>query len=77
MAMSSHFRLTVANTFLLIIVGLLTAVNGIEAGSLEPALRWTIYAVGALVIILAFREILTADENSETGGEMVINGEDE
>lgn len=61
MTMSSAYRLQVANTFLLLVVGLLVVVNGIDA-PIEDALRFTLYAVGALVVIYAFREILTADE---------------
>lgn len=64
MTMSSAYRLQVANTFLLLVVGLLVVVSGIETDIAE-ALRFTLYAVGALVVIFTFREILTTDETQE------------
>lgn len=77
MAMSRSYRLQVANTFLLIVVGLLVVVSTSDSGGLAPALRWTIYGAGTLIVIFAFREILTAAESEDTTGEMVVNGDDD
>lgn len=55
--MAAPTRLQAANTFLLLVVGAIAVLNGSTLGDIEAPLRFTVYAVGVLVALVAIGEI--------------------